>query len=286
MRNIIYSIIAISFLGIFAMGFTYKANSKKIITIQTVDKSVTTNLLNESAKIISARLKSYCSEKFEMIVAPENNQISVKLNNNWDIKIAEKLILQKGVLAFYESFNQSELIALLGNNKHLFTLLESDTTNKFTANIGCTSISNFINVLYYLKTTNTDTKCKFLWSKTENKNEICLYVGRIKSASGDLLGIDNIECIDSQKDKTYNNYQIEIKFKQSSIEKWANLTKYNLEKTIILALDNDVLFAPIVKSEIKGGNCIVTGNFTKKDGDYIVAISTNGILPCEFKVIE
>lgn len=286
MRNIIYSIIAISFLGIFAMGFTYNPNSKKAITIQTVDKSVTSELLNESAKIISARLKSYCSEKFEMIVTPENNQISVKLNNDWDIKIAEKLILQKGELSFYESYNQSELITLLGNNKHLFTLLESDTTNKFTANIGCTSILNISNVLDYIKTTNTDTKCKFLWNKTENKNEICLYVGRIKSASGDLLGIDNIECIDSQKEKIHNNYQIEIKFKQSSIEKWANLTKYNLEKTIILALDNDVLFAPIVKSEIKGGNCIVSGNFSKKDGDYIVAITTNGILPCEFKVIE
>ena len=67
MRNIIYSIIAISFLGIFAMGFTYKPNSKKIITIQAVDKSVTTNLLNESAKIISARLNPACN--FQVITS-------------------------------------------------------------------------------------------------------------------------------------------------------------------------------------------------------------------------
>jgi preprotein translocase subunit SecD len=51
-------------------------------------------------------------------------------------------------------------------------------------------------------------------------------------------------------------------------------------------LDDQVIYAPIVRSVINGGHCTISGNLTKPEAAYIAALGNNGELPVSFKVVK
>jgi preprotein translocase subunit SecD len=53
---------------------------------------------------------------------------------------------------------------------------------------------------------------------------------------------------------------------------------------IAILMGQQVYYAPMVKSEIKGGNCVVSGNFTQNELKSFVAIVKNGELSTSFKL--
>lgn len=52
------------------------------------------------------------------------------------------------------------------------------------------------------------------------------------------------------------------------------------------AKNDAVISAPIVKSEINGGNCQITGDFTPDEARCIAAIGNNGELPLLFEIVN
>lgn len=284
MKNILYSIIAIIIFGMIAMDFTNKANTKNIILIQTVDNKVSSVSLSQSAKIISNRLKDFSSEKFDVTIIPEKNQIKVTLINGWDLKAVENLLMQKGTLAFYETYNHKSLSELLNGNNHLFSLLNN--TNNSVAEIGCASIVNIEKINDYLNTLGLDPKCKFAWSQHFDNSDKCLYALKIDSGKRALITGADIESVKANQDKASKNNEIEIRLKESSVELWADATKRNINKAIAIVLDNNVLSAPTICSVINEGRSTITGNFTQTEARYIAALGNNGELPISFKVIK
>jgi len=87
-------------------------------------------------------------------------------------------------------------------------------------------------------------------------------------------------------DKASKLNTIEIRLKQSAVELWADATKCNIGKTIAIVLDNDVISAPKVMGEIKGGHLSITGNFTQAEAKYIASLGNNGELPLNFHVVK
>ncbi|HEY6913642.1 MAG TPA: hypothetical protein VI413_03115, partial [Paludibacter sp.] len=104
MKTKINSIIAVALIAIMVLGFTNKVNATTSILIQSDDKSCSPVTLSESVTIISNRLKDYSSGKFELVAMPEKNQIMITLSDNWDVKVAEKLLTQKGKIGFYTTY--------------------------------------------------------------------------------------------------------------------------------------------------------------------------------------
>ena len=286
MKTKIYSLIVIFILGIITIGFTNKANSTSNVIIESLDKNVSSYSLLQSAKIISARLKCFSSEKFNVTVVPEKSQIKVSLFNNWDINTVEQLLIHKGELLFYESFSHDKLLEILSGNNQLFSLLHVGSSDTLDAKIGCVVLSKLDSINDYLKTSGVNQKCKFIWSQLSNNSKVCLYVVNLSKEKGSQLGWSDIESIKSIQDKKSMNFDIEIKFKKSAIDTWANITKRNINKAILITLDNSVLYDPILKSEIKNGVCSITGNFTESEAKFFVALGSNGILPIDFKVVK
>ena len=213
MKTIVYFLVAAFIYGIVALSFTNKAHATENIVIQSVDKNISLNSLTTSAKIISDRLKSFSPENFDVSVIPERNQIEVSLAGNWDLNIVMSLVLQKGELSFYESYNQSEKqVALLTGN--------------------------------------------------------------------------DVESITANHDKNTGENYMEVRFKKSAIDKWANATKRNINKVIAIAVDNHVIYDPILKSEINNGICTITGNFTETEIRLLVSTVSHGELPAEFFLVK
>lgn len=267
-----------------AVSFTNKTNRTTSVVIQSVDQKISPVDIFKTVQVISDRLKSFSTEKADINPLPQNNQIKISFIGKWNLNKAIPLLVQRGEIAFYECYNRNELSGLLHGDNHLFSLLVDDK-NADEFRIGCSSSLDINKVNDYTRTLGLTRQCKFLWSETRD-SEACLYALKVTDGKNPLLTWKDIQKIKRAKDKEPENYTIEIRFRKSAVDTWAEATRRNINKPIAIVLDDKVLYAPVLKSEIKEGLCAISGNFNETEVDYFAAIGNNGILPFEFKVIR
>ncbi|NVN95946.1 MAG: hypothetical protein HXX18_11745 [Bacteroidetes bacterium] len=286
MRTIFYTLIAVFIFGIIAMSFTNKANTKKSIVIQSIDSNVSSISLSQSAEIIKNRLKDFSTNEFELTIISEKNQIQVTFVKTLDLKIIENLMIQKGTLEFYETFNRKTLSELLMGDNRIFSLFNAASVIDSSTEIGCTSSIKVGKINDFINTLGHNNKCKFAWNQNTDSSEVCLYVLKTDSQKAALIAKSDIKSVKFNQAKVSKNNEIEIQLKESAIALWANATKHNINNAIAIVLDDNVIAAPIVRSEINGGRCTVTGNFTQAEAKYIAALANNGELPLSFEVLK
>jgi preprotein translocase subunit SecD len=284
MKTILYLILAIFIFGIIASAYTGKADTSHTIVIQSVDNTISSGSLTQSAKIISDRLKSFSSEKFDIMVIPIMNKIQVTLTGNWDYNIAEKLVIQRGAFAFYETINKATLSELLKDADRLFSLLNASDNSE--AIIGCTSASEINKVNEYLNTVGPEQNIKFAWNQLSGNSDVCLYALRLNTEKGALITRTDIDRIQSEQDKASKEYYIDIKLTKSAAKIFSDATKRNINQVIAIVLDETVISAPIVRSVIDNGKCQITGNFTRDEVRFITALLNNRELPVRYKLVN
>jgi len=285
-KVIIYLIIAVFAFGIIASFFSNQASAETRILIQSADNNISSAALSQSATIFAARLKEFSSEKFELTVIPGKKQIQVVLTDGWDMKAVEDLLTQQGSLSFYATYNRESFSELLKGDKHLFSLLKADGTDRSMAVIGCTTASGAEKANDYLKTVSLSQKCKFAWSASSEDANVCLYALRLEGDKGALLTGSDVESAISGQDKSSGIYELGIVFKKPAIQLWADATRRNVNKAIAIVLDNKVIYAPVLRDAIEGGKCSITGNFTQAEVRYFAALCNNGESPVTFKVVK
>jgi hypothetical protein len=79
---------------------------------------------------------------------------------------------------------------------------------------------------------------------------------------------------------------LNIKFNASGKLKISNFTKQNINKTVAMVINNTVLMAPRVTSEISEGNLQISGNFTLEEATEFVSILTADNLPIRLKFVK
>ncbi len=267
------------------MGFVNKPQTHTIL-IQSTDSKTSALTLSQSADIITKRLQTFSLEKFEINIISGKNQIQVVLSGMQDLKVAESLITQKGKLEFYEAYSHHELFQLLKGDSTLLTYLDKGNHYESSPEIGCTSATEMKSIVQYLNSFKLGDKCKFAWSNFFNDPKVCLYALRMEEGNRiPLTGFD-IQSFDVKHDVDRQKDNILFKFKTPAIQVWADVTKRNLDKAIAIVLDNNVLYAPVVREEITGGNCEISGDFTHTQVQFIAAIGANGELPVDFILMK
>jgi SecD/SecF fusion protein len=149
------------------------------------------------------------------------------------------------------------------------------------------------------------SKLKFMWGAKpqEMKNEAGEYVGEyyelyaIKITNPDgkaaMYG-DIITNARTESDMQNGGYSsVSMSMTDDAATKWAALTKRCSPQStgqrgigIAVVMDDMVYTAPAPSNEIKGGNSQITGNFTPKEADALVAILSAGKLPARALIVE
>ena len=78
---------------------------------------------------------------------------------------------------------------------------------------------------------------------------------------------------------------VSIKFDNAGSQKFASLTKNNLQKRIAIVLDNRIVSAPTVQSEITNGEAVITGSADIKEAQKLASRLNEGVLPVPAKLI-
>ena len=100
------------------------------------------------------------------------------------------------------------------------------------------------------------------------------------SMSGDVIA--------DAKDDFDQNHQpiVSMTMTTNGARDWASLTKKNLKKCVAIVLDGYVYSAPVVQSEITGGNSQISGHFTTDDTRDLANVLQSGKMPAPTKIVQ
>lgn len=79
---------------------------------------------------------------------------------------------------------------------------------------------------------------------------------------------------------------IQLKFTTEGTQKFAEATKNNLNKTIEISMDDQVLTKPVVNTEITEGEAIIEGSRSFEEANKVASIIQSGALPVTLKTIS
>jgi preprotein translocase subunit SecD len=86
-------------------------------------------------------------------------------------------------------------------------------------------------------------------------------------------------------DKTTGNPQVQIQFTSTGAKYFDDITKRNIGKPVAIALDNQVISAPVVQTEIANGTAVISGTFTPDVAKNLSIALNAGALPAPLEVI-
>lgn len=90
---------------------------------------------------------------------------------------------------------------------------------------------------------------------------------------------------DTSKNQIQSDPLVSIAFDNAGKEKFAKLTKENLNKRIAIVLDNKIVSAPNVQTEITDGKAVITGSKDIKEAQALAKRLNEGMLPVPAKLV-
>ena len=79
---------------------------------------------------------------------------------------------------------------------------------------------------------------------------------------------------------------VALKFDAPGASQFARVTKDNIGKRFAAVLDGKVITAPVIRSPIIGGDCIIEGDFTLEEAKEIAVLLNAGALPVSVRTLE
>jgi preprotein translocase subunit SecD len=79
---------------------------------------------------------------------------------------------------------------------------------------------------------------------------------------------------------------VDFEFNSKGAASFARVTRDNIGKPFAIILDNKVISAPVIRSEIPGGRGQITGNFGLEEVNRLALLLRSGALPAALSIIE
>ena len=280
MKTVKNLVITLLIFTLFAGSFARTCEAKQTVLIQSTESMISSSILDSAATIITMRLNDFGVGKYEISVFPEKEQIKLIFFDNIDIYLIENLITHNGVIEFWETYDRDELTDILGENNRLLAMLPASDEQERDGAVGCAAGDKMTLISNYLNTAEPDKRISFSWFDNHDRQFSCLYALKAFDAGGPIITGNDVQSA------LFDSDIIRIKLTDDASEKFADATRQNLDRIIVLLLDGEVVSAPRVRSEIPSGDIEISGKFTKDEAGYVAALLNNGVLPSGFNVVK
>lgn len=87
-------------------------------------------------------------------------------------------------------------------------------------------------------------------------------------------------------DPNTNQPQIAFEFKSSAADTLAEFTRNNVGQIMAIALDKEIISAPVIRSEIPNGRGVIEGQFTVDEAQALVIQLQYGALPVPLEIVQ
>jgi len=84
---------------------------------------------------------------------------------------------------------------------------------------------------------------------------------------------------------SFNRPTVSIEFNEIGAEEFAIITRKNVDKKLVITLDDKEISSPVVQEPILGGKAIITGRFTVESANRLTVLLRSGALPVRVKIL-
>lgn len=287
MKTIIYILLVVMLSGMFIPTHPeQKQEPTRTVTLRSTASNTDAVQLNQSAGIIKKRLLAVGLNHFILVPDPAQSTLTVRFEKPKDSQRAGELLTDKGHLAFAETVDRSEVLSQLPKSDRLFSLMDipaADAKSIATDVLGYANPSNVEAVNAYLATASwaqkLSGKMQLAWGNAPNdEHQMVLYILKQPEAlTGSAV---------SEASVTNGQPSVQMTFNEAGRQTWQEVTRRNIGKPLAIVINSKVYFAPVVRDEIKGGKCNITGNFTRDELTRLAALINNGELPVGFQLVK
>ncbi|MCE1197512.1 MAG: hypothetical protein LWW85_00965 [Marinilabiliales bacterium] len=241
--------------------------------------------LAQSAGILVNRLKDLGLDPATFRVSPSGNGLEVRLPDQVDPEELLPVLTAGGKAEIFETrdidelTNRNLLKEKLG--KWLVFSEKTGTGNNFLPVLGSCSTANCARVDSLLGQIAKETDLRFAWDKDSDRSG-----GRRLYLLKAAPALDNRRMAAVSAEKEKDSYALQMVFDASGTLLFKDLTAHNLNRALAIVIDNRVYAAPILRGEISGGKCMITGNFTHREVSMLQSLLGNGILPLSFEAVK
>ena len=89
----------------------------------------------------------------------------------------------------------------------------------------------------------------------------------------------DVETAFASVDPEKNKYMVSLKFNEEGKDKFADATRICFQMPMSIWMDDKMISAPLVKTEVKDGECVIEGNFTPEEATALAEKINAGALP-------
>lgn len=286
-----------------AENFAAGKRAKLVYTVEAAGNNDSTLV----QQIYSERLVNAGLEKKDVRVNGSGNKFTVVIANYSSyepsvIAEAEKMLVMKGQLGFWETYEVSEAGKSLVNSLisgpdtltdeffALFTWINNEGRGPVFGKMPVTDTAKAERLLDRSRASGKlPPQIVFAWSnaKTEDDAVYCELV-MLKSAPGGKASMDGPLLTDARviMNQTFSIPEISISMAKEDAERWRDLTKKNVGRSISLVIDGVVYSSPTVQNEIPGGVSSITGNFTVPEATALVTLLKSRPIPYDMRITE
>jgi hypothetical protein len=268
-------------------------------------------------EVITRRLETLYKIKFKEL--SDNGSFDFDIYSKEDKHIAERLCTDRGELYLTETYEFSEiyssfmeinriicedttlsglilakdeyslkypLVAVLSpNTKVNNTTFFSEAGNGPTIGIVAEKDTAIINLIF----NNSNVKdlfpkdIQFKWTKKPvhvGDNDLFYGLVSLKNLASIYINKQTVEEFSGYKSDQENSEEVHLKFNKEKTRLFSEISRHNIDKSLAVVLDNNILCSPVIHSEIETGYLSINGGFTFEDVKYLTAIFKGGVLDC------
>lgn len=112
-----------------------------------------------------------------------------------------------------------------------------------------------------------------------------VYMLKSPSDGYDMLFGDVITSAEVNNDSR-NGYEVYIRMNDEGAREWKNITNRNMGRAVAIVVEDKIMCAPYINSEIVGGKASLTGEFDRKEAQDIANKLMDGTLRARLKVVS
>ena len=125
---------------------------------------------------------------------------------------------------------------------------------------------------------------RFMWGANledigEGKKGYVLYGVRIPEGGKALVGGGDVKSAVRSFNQQTLETTVSLTMSIDGSQKWGQMTKRNVGRSVAITMDNVVYSAPVVRGEITGGSTEISGNFSIAEADDLAGLLNGGSLP-------
>lgn len=265
---------------------------KNEIILESNGKQLSDSELKYSVAVISKRLEDYGIKLFSIYPEAAKSQIHINFKKQQNIAEIADLLSCKGELYFMETWSAAEILKNFSKNDRIYSLLTIDEnvkSNRASSVIGRCQLADIEKLSEYLSSpefrNRVPENALFAWGKLSQEKSGWLNLHVLKLEKGESNLLNGSAIASASLDLSNDDLSaVLINFDEAGTKAWAKMTRENLDKEIAIVMDQQVYYSPVVRSEIRKGNCMLTGDFTQNELKVFVAMIKNGALPATFKI--